>query len=61
VIPRPSADYFVVGRRQKEAATETIEFPITSDYADGHQYSSDQSIKENENYSPSFTGLGTWG
>jgi hypothetical protein len=35
--------------------------PITSDYADGHQYSSDQSINENENHPLSFTGLRTWG
>jgi hypothetical protein len=29
-------------QEEKEAATETIKFPITSDYADGHQYSSNQ-------------------
>jgi hypothetical protein len=48
-------------QEEKEAATETIKFPITSDYADGHQYSSDQSVNENENYPPSFTGLHTLG
>jgi hypothetical protein len=48
VLSKPSADSFAVGRRQKEAATCTLEFSTISDYANGNQHSSDQSVNKNE-------------
>jgi hypothetical protein len=51
----------MANQEEKEATTETTGLPITSDYADGHQYSGDQSVNEKENYPPSFTRLRTWG
>jgi hypothetical protein len=49
VLSKPSADSFAVGQRQKEATTGTIRLAIIPDRANGHLYSSNQDIYENEN------------
>jgi hypothetical protein len=43
---------------EEEAAIYAPEFPTISDYSNGNQYSSDQGVNKNENYSPASIYMG---
>jgi hypothetical protein len=49
------------GLQDGQTKEGTSKFSTISDYANGHQHSSDPSVNKNKNYPPASTGLYTWG